>query len=254
MAKTKFLNGPIRAALRAPAAAASILDTFLQLELSRELDRLQKKVREETPNNPAGRGFKVYSQADEDGILEDIFDRLDISRGTFVEIGCGNGLENNTHYLLLKGWRGVWVDGDSANIAAIRGALGSSERLRIVEMMVDRDNAVGLLDDASRKKLGELDLLSVDIDGNDLDVALACTASWRPRVIIVEYNAKFPPRAAIRMAYDPAHRWDYSDYQGASLAALIEGLSADYSLVCCCLAGTNAFFVRSDLAAPFGIA
>ena len=30
---------------------------------------------------------------------------------TFVEIGVGNGLENNTLHLLLQGWNGLWVDG-----------------------------------------------------------------------------------------------------------------------------------------------
>ena len=75
------------------------------------------------PENPAGFGYKVYSQADEDGIIDHICGRLGIENGSFAEIGCGDGRENNSHCLLLKGWRGVWIDGDSANIAAIRAAL-----------------------------------------------------------------------------------------------------------------------------------
>ncbi len=64
------------------------------------------------PDNPAAHGFKVYSQSDEDGIIETICNRLQLDGGTFVEIGCGNGHENNTHYLLLKDWKGIWIDGD----------------------------------------------------------------------------------------------------------------------------------------------
>ncbi len=71
-------------------------------------------MRETMPDNPAVCGFKVYSQADEDGILEHICDWLQLERGSFIEIGCGDGRENNTHYLLLKGWHGVWVDGNAA--------------------------------------------------------------------------------------------------------------------------------------------
>ena len=251
MKAAKDLKTALRAVLRSPAAAASLMDTFLQLELSREMERLLEKVRSEMPSNPAAHGFKVYSQADEDGILETIFERLKIEVGSFVEIGCGNGLENNTHYLLLKGWRGTWVDGDPANIALIRAALPSSGRLRVIELMVDRENATSLLDIDSPGISSELDLLSVDIDGNDFDVVLSCAAAWRPKVIIVEYNAKFPPRTAIRVAYNPTREWDRSDYQGASLAALVDGLSTAYRLVSCSLAGTNAFFVRSDLSAAF---
>ena len=200
------------------------------------------------PGNPAGHGFKVYSQADEDGILEFIFERLSVRHGSFVEIGCGNGLENNTHYLLLKGWSGVWVDADPTNIAAIRTTLPNNGRLKVLEAMVDRDNALSILDDASHLALNGLDLLSVDIDGNDLEVALACTAAWQPKVLVIEYNAKFPLTVATAVQYDPAHRWAGDDYHGASLAACVGSLALEYSLVCCNLAGTNAFFVHNDAA------
>jgi SAM-dependent methyltransferase len=245
----KRLKNAIGAARAAPVAVAT-LDMLLQVELSRELERLQDKTAQETPGNPAAHGFKVYSQADEDGILEAIFERLEIDRGSFVEIGCGTGLENNTHYLLLKGWRGVWVDGDPANIAAIRAALPPNERLRVVEAMVDRESAPSLVDQEALTALGGLDLLSVDIDGNDLDVVVACANAWRPRVVTVEYNAKFPPPAVVHIAYDPTHRWNGDDYHGASLGAFIARLS-DYRLISCNLAGTNAFFVRLDLTAMF---
>ena len=44
-------------------------------------------------------GFKVYSQNEEDGIINEIFQRIGTTNKTFVEIGVGNGLENNTLHL-----------------------------------------------------------------------------------------------------------------------------------------------------------
>src|SRR5262245_40537087 len=38
-------------------------------------------------------GFKVYSQNDEDGIIQEIFRRIGSSNRTFVEFGAGDGLE-----------------------------------------------------------------------------------------------------------------------------------------------------------------
>jgi hypothetical protein len=251
MAVYQHLKNALSAPFAARAAVGS-LDALLQLELSRELERLQQRMKSEMPDNPAGYGFKVYSQADEDGILQFIFERIGITRGSFVEIGCGNGLENNTHYLLLNGWRGVWVDGDPGNVAAIRSTLPDSERLRVVEAMVDRDSAPSLVDDETWQILGDLALLSVDIDGNDLHVTAACARAWRPQVIVVEYNAKFPPQAAVSVTYEPEHRWSGDDYHGASLRALAEALQDEYRLVCCNLAGTNAFFVRQDKSDVFG--
>jgi len=64
-------------------------------------------------------GYKVYSQSDEDGILHEIFRRLGIERGGFVEIGVENGLECNSLYLIHKGWRGLWLEGDMARKTAI---------------------------------------------------------------------------------------------------------------------------------------
>jgi hypothetical protein len=58
-----------------------LLDAMLQLELSKELARLQAEVRATMPDNPAACGFKVYSQADEDGILEEIARRIGIAGG-----------------------------------------------------------------------------------------------------------------------------------------------------------------------------
>jgi hypothetical protein len=67
-------------------------------------------------------------------------------------------------------------------------------------------------------------------------------------VLVIEYNAKFPPPTTWVMQYNPRHRWDYTDYQGAALESLCElGRRKGYTLVGCCLAGVNAFFVRNDL-------
>jgi hypothetical protein len=252
MAVFERLKNSARAALTAYSnAAAASLDALLQLELGKELWRLQADLRDTMPDNPATCGFKVYSQADEDGILEEIARRLELDRGNFIEIGCGDGRENNSHYLLLKGWRGIWVDGDATNIAAIRSTLPLRGRLRVVEQLVDLENVASIPLAARSPEFGDLDLLSVDIDGNDLAIALAATKAWAPKIIIGEYNAKFRFPTKIEVAYDAQHRWCQDDYHGASLAAWIEQLQPRYLLVACNLAGTNAFFVRSDLADRF---
>ena len=45
---------------------------------------------------------------------------------------------------------------------------------------------------AGSPDFGALDLLSVDIDGNDLAIAKAAIDAWSPKIVIGEYNAKFP--------------------------------------------------------------
>ena len=50
----------------------------------------------------------VFSQNGEDGIIEEIFRRIDVTDKTFVEFGV-HGLKNNSTFLLVKGWRGLWI-------------------------------------------------------------------------------------------------------------------------------------------------
>jgi hypothetical protein len=193
-------------------------------------------------------GYRVYSQSDEDGILHEIFRRIGARGRTFIELGTGNGLENNTLFLLVQRWSGVWIEGAARKVTATKKRLQSlmtEGRLQVVQKFVTLAN----VDETLRKfsPAHEVDLLSVDIDGNDYYI-LKAIRSIAPRVIVVEYNAKFPPDVAWVMEYDETHRWDESDYFGSSLKAL-ETLLAErgYSLVGCNLLGCNAFFVRSDL-------
>jgi hypothetical protein len=228
---------------------------LLQSMLSREADELRRALAQAMPGNPAAAGAKSYSQVDEDGVLGEIFMRIGEGDRTFVELGCGNGLENNSHLLLLKGWRGAWVDGNPENIAFIAQHVPLlTPRLSVIEAFVTKENAVAVVSRGLEQvgsSLSELDLLSVDLDGNDLEILVALLKSTEPRVLCVEYNAKFPPDLAVELPYDPAHAWSGDDFQGASLGSFVERLSDRYSLVACNISGVNAFFVRNELANAF---
>ncbi len=192
-------------------------------------------------------GYKVYSQNDEDGIIAEIFNRIGTTNKVFVEFGVGSGLENNTLFLLHQGWRGLWLDASDAVERARAGyrRLIDGGRLQIRQAHVNPDNINQLIGADIEER--EIDLLSVDIDGNDFHVlnAIECVD---PRVVVVEYNAKFPPPVTYCMDYDPHHVWDGSDHFGASLKWFeLKMADRGYRLVGCNLTGTNAFFVRDDL-------
>jgi hypothetical protein len=231
-------------------------EVWLQISLAEELEAVRAGVRARIPESPCLAGYEVYSQADEDGIIEAVLARIatiaPLSR-TFIEVGCGNGLENNSHYLLTKGYRGCWCDGSESNIRFIESQLGGTAFpvLRVTRQFLDRDNAADFFR-ACTTFLGadDPDLLSVDIDGNDLEIVLAALRVCRPKSLCVEYNARFPPPVALTMTYDPAFTWENDDYQGATLQAWCDHLPG-YLLVACSLSGVNAFFVRCDLAGGF---
>ena len=193
-------------------------------------------------------GFKVYSQNDEDGIIEEIFNRLGIKQGRFCEIGVENGLECNSLYLIHKGWKGCWIEAKPSYADQIRAKFGSllaNGRLQLIADIASAENINTRLERA-RQNEADLDFLSIDIDGNDIYLLEAL--SIYPKVICIEYNAKFRPPVSKKPVYKANYRWSGTDYMGASLVAIAEAArKKNYSLVGTNITGSNAFLVRDDL-------
>ena len=212
------------------------------------IEKLQSLDKYQEPKSLIPFGYKVYSQNEEDGIIREIFNRIGTTNKVFVEFGIGDGLENNTVTLLFYGWRGLWIEGNSANVNKIEIGLANtikSQRLTIINSFITKENIDSLI--ASAIKESEIDLISVDVDGNDYHFfeSISCI---NPRVVIIEYNAKFSPPLKYCMKYNPNHSWDGTDNFGVSLKFLeLKLREKGYALVACNLTGSNAFFVRQDL-------
>ena len=191
---------------------------------------------------------KVYSQNYEDGIINEIFTRIGTTNKIFVEFGIGDGLENNTYALLFSGWRGLWLEGSKSAVEKIQHGLQNTIRsgmLIVKKAFVTKDNINELISTSIQEN--EIDLLSIDIDGNDAHIFKSINC-MQARVIVIEYNARFAPPIKYCKRYESNYIWKGDDNYGASLKYLeIELTNAGYSLVACDITGTNAFFVRQDL-------
>jgi hypothetical protein len=181
---------------------------------------------------------RFYSQGGEDGVLLRLFERLGTRNRFFVEFGAWDGLHlsNTANLRRHHGWSGLLMEGsDRADGRLVRREL------------VDAENVEALFDQYGVPR--DLDLLSIDIDGNDYWVWRAIER-YRPRVVIVEYNVFFLPEMAKTIAYDAGHVWDkerYGLYHGASLAAFHKlGRSKGYALAYTEPYCPNAIFVRES--------
>ncbi len=224
----------------APIHTLSRADTLVRLEAQKQMRGLQAQY---GAMRLEPYGFRVYSQHDEDGIIQEIFRRIGTTCRRFVEFGAGIGIESNCAYLLLQGWSGVWADGNPKYVETIQKTFEheiAAGRLTAFERMVTIENVDELV--GAR----DLDLLSIDVDGNDYHLWEAVKS--RPRVVVIEYNAAFPPPARVVQPYQPELVWGGTTYYGASLSAL-EDLAKlkGYVLVGTNITGVNAFFVRDDV-------
>lgn len=194
-------------------------------------------------------GRQYGSQNFEDGMIEEIFRRISPANRTFVEIGAGNGLENNTVSLLTAGWSGWWIEGDSDNCTNLRKQFAKmpsvAQRLRLEHSLVSPSNIKDLF--RQLKIPQEIDFFSLDIDLDTYHI-WAALSDFRPRVVVVEYNGGISPSVEWISPWKPGQSWDKSQAFGASLKAYeLLGRKYGYSLVGCDLTGVNAFFVRNDL-------
>ncbi len=181
--------------------------------------------------------YRCYSQNGEDGILQGIFAKIDMQSRFFVEFGVGDSSECNTRLLWKMGWKGLWMD------AGTHSQLVHNE-------FITAENINQLFEKYNVPE--RFDLLSIDIDGNDYWVWKNLEGKYSPRVVVVEYNAKYDPSESRVIPYDPNYVADGTDFFGASLLAFVRlAQIKGYSLVACDSMGVNAFFVKNEEAKKF---
>ncbi len=195
--------------------------------------------------------YSLFSQNGEDGIIRHLFSQIGTSSKQFLEFGF-EPVENNTLRLMLQeGWSGVLIDGSQSSVRLFNDGLRRLGRhdVRAIHQFLDLNNLRRTIVETG-SLTGEIDLLSIDVDGNDYwfwkDITYV-----DPRVVVIEYNSALGPTASITVQYDPQFnlfkKHPSGFYHGASLTALTE--LADYkgyALVGCDSVGVNAFFVRKD--------
>ncbi|HUA75574.1 MAG TPA: hypothetical protein VL988_12525 [Solirubrobacteraceae bacterium] len=189
---------------------------------------------------------RVFSQNGEDGVLAELLLRIGIESRWFVEFGAQTGVEGNCVFLAeVLRWSGLLIEAheDAANELARKYA--ANRGVQTARARVLPENVEQLFAQAGVPR--EIDVLSIDVDGNDYWIWQAL-GSCSPRIVVIEYNAHWPPHARWVQPFDAERTWDGSDNYGASLGAL-RSLAEEkgYRLAHTELTGNNAFFVREDL-------
>lgn len=160
-----------------------------------------------------------HSQWGEDRWLAEHFDIP--GRGVFVDIGAGDGARgSNTLYFENLGWHGLCVDADPRNHQPLRRrrcavdtcAVSATPGLSPFGMYAHKPSRSGLhrrgddypqilvecrrLEDLlNRWHIDQIDLLSIDVKGTELDAWNSFDhARHQPTIVIVEYDDDHPDR------------------------------------------------------------
>jgi hypothetical protein len=199
-------------------------------------------------------GFRVYSQFEEDGIILYVLAMIGFETRRVVEICCGNGKECMAANLIVNhGFEGILLDGDDGNVATARDFFTSKKDCLIrppiiLKAWVAADNVNALL--ASIGCTGDVDLLSIDLDGNDYWILKAIEVI-SPRLLVVETHNIIPGDLSVTIPYRPDFDYRKSaveDFRSASLLAMVNLCrNRGYRLIGAHRHGFNAFFLRNEL-------
>lgn len=202
--------------------------------------------------------FKRYSQHGEDGIIAFLTSAILEPNFYFIEIGCADGRENNSSFLLENGYRGIAIDGDVKKIQSYLefcNQKGWSGRVIPQACMINFNNVVDIF---SHFSMLNPDVFSLDIDGIDYYVmSHLLIAGFRPRIICLEYNACFRDLPVVVDYNESFSRWAFHKsgmYYGTSVASWKQLLSRfGYHFITVDSSGTNCFFVDMEAVDGFVI-
>jgi hypothetical protein len=221
-------------------------------DLQQAVGRIEKRQLTSIDSNDIhANEFKVFSQWGEDGIIQFLIDRVPIKSKIFVEFGIGSYSECNTRFLLKNNnWSGLVIDGSSQNIQRLQqDNLCWQYNLQSECSFITKDNINQIIID--KNIIGDIGILSVDIDGNDYWIwqAIDCI---QPRIVICEYNSLFGATKKVTTLYDPRFVITEAHFSGLFWGASIGAFDhlaqqKGYSLVGSNTAGNNIFFVRNDV-------
>lgn len=192
----------------------------------------------------------VHSQAGEDGVIEAILSRMPSVNGWCVDFGCHDGVTNsNTAALVERGFSAVMIERDEERFAAARANYADAPGVSVLHRAVgftSEDGLDAVLMEQAPLVPYDFDLVSIDVDGNDIH-CWSAIHRYRPKVVCVEFNPTIPTH--VRFAQPADHRVS----QGSSLLSLVDlGKRKGYELVAC--TSFNAFFVDWRFFAAMGVA
>tara|TARA_R110000824_G_scaffold158320_3_gene332129 strand:+ start:1236 stop:2144 length:909 start_codon:yes stop_codon:yes gene_type:complete len=179
-----------------------------------------------------------YKFNQNDYIIEEIFHRIGIEKGFFVEFGAWDGVfGSNTRKLFLSGWNGILIEPDDKRFSNLQNNYRNDEGVITLKSFIDlKDN---LFDDVVGKFVTDkINFCSIDIDGLDVEV-FETIKIHLPDVVCIEGGQMLNPIRKSRLPPDVAkHNIQQSLYVMNEIFQ-----SRGYKLLC---TYQDSFFIKEE--------
>src|ERR1700690_65591 len=137
-----------------------------------------------------GKASNISSQCGEDGIISAALDLLPERNAWFIEFGAWDGqfASNTCNLVNSRGYRAVFIEADPARFRDLQKNYDAAKHILINAFVgFDKSDSLDALLREHSSVPRDVDLLSIDIDGNDYHV-WAAIRSFRPKLVVVEFN------------------------------------------------------------------
>lgn len=182
----------------------------------------------------------IYSQYGEDGILSELIQRLpkEALNYTAVEFGAWDGIQLSNIANLVKNhnFKACFIEANQKKFKDLEKNYPGKHLLVNKFVTTSGDGSLDFI----FKEQGlerDPDILSIDIDGNDLNIWKSLKL-FRPKIVIIEYNPVIP--ADVNYVQDDNFELKIGN---SALSISLFGKSINYGLVA--ITDTNLIFVDS---------
>jgi hypothetical protein len=177
-----------------------------------------------------------YSQNGEDGVLEKITNLLELNNLELCEFGAWDGIQGSNTFNLLKKYNAkcVYIEGDKKKYASLLKTTEKNPNITPINTYIDvsQNKLDNVLSKTFLKK--NFDILSIDIDSNDLDV-WESLENYQPKIVVIEINSSIKPGILQKHSLE---------HQGNSFSSTISvGKKKMYTAVC---HTGNLIFVKNE--------
>jgi len=188
----------------------------------------------------------ITSSNGEDGVIKEIFNRIGTTNKLCIEFGAWDGkhLSNTWHLWHECQWSAILIEGDKKRHKSLAKSVKHLPNVTAIQTYVQPKGKQSLDTIEANKDINKnVDLLSIDIDGDDYYIFEGLN-DYLPRCLIVEFNPTIPPEI------------DYVQplgaYMGCSASALVRlAASKGYELVTC--TDMNCIFILQEEFPKLGI-
>ncbi len=183
----------------------------------------------------------IYSSQGEDGIIEELLNRLNIKSGWVCEFGAWDGIKFSNTFNLIKSnnFKGVYIEGDKIKFNDLLKTVSLYKNIIPINEFVSPENNLNCLDNILAKTdiPNNFDILSIDVDSYDYHIWKSLQV-YKPKIVIVEINSSV-------MTNNELHIHEENKYQGTGFRPMFKlGIEKGYKFV---LHTGNMIFIQNEL-------